>query len=152
MGSPFLAETQRGTLDCDLCPRWPWATAGRVAGPDKVAMAALPAPLPKALQRGAVNGDHADGSALHVCPGLGTEARHVPALRHPEQLEGPHPSPPSSLRRLLAPGYTETHYAVDGQPVTVAPNHTVGAGGMGLAHLCFSGCLGAWDEAKAPPG
>ncbi|NXX52865.1 ADA33 protein, partial [Scopus umbretta] len=29
---------------------------------------------------------------------------------------------------LLAPGYTETHYAADGQPVTVAPNHTVGAG------------------------
>ncbi|NXN26931.1 ADA33 protein, partial [Nycticryphes semicollaris] len=26
---------------------------------------------------------------------------------------------------LLAPGYTETHYTVDGQPVTVAPNHTV---------------------------
>ncbi|KAM9236726.1 disintegrin and metalloproteinase domain-containing protein 33 [Leptosomus discolor] len=26
--------------------------------------------------------------------------------------------------QLLAPGYTETHYAVDGQPVTVAPNHT----------------------------
>ncbi|NXL49928.1 ADA33 protein, partial [Podilymbus podiceps] len=30
---------------------------------------------------------------------------------------------------LLAPGYTETHYAADGQPVTVTPNHTVGAGG-----------------------
>ncbi|NWQ98889.1 ADA33 protein, partial [Burhinus bistriatus] len=30
---------------------------------------------------------------------------------------------------LLAPGYTETHYAADGQPVTVAPNHTVGARG-----------------------
>ncbi|NXE96735.1 ADA33 protein, partial [Menura novaehollandiae] len=29
---------------------------------------------------------------------------------------------------LLAPGYTETHYSEDGQPVTVAPNHTVGAG------------------------
>ncbi|KAI6069749.1 Disintegrin and metalloproteinase domain-containing protein 33-like protein [Aix galericulata] len=25
---------------------------------------------------------------------------------------------------LLAPGYTETHYTTDGQPVTVAPNHT----------------------------
>ncbi|NXS45096.1 ADA33 protein, partial [Balaeniceps rex] len=24
---------------------------------------------------------------------------------------------------LLAPGYTETHYTADGQPVTVAPNH-----------------------------
>ncbi|KAF1645097.1 Disintegrin and metalloproteinase domain-containing protein 33, partial [Aptenodytes patagonicus] len=47
---------------------------------------------------------------------------------------------------LLAPGYTETHYAVDGQPVTVAPNHTVGAGGMGLAHLCFSG--DAWRTMK----
>ncbi|NXL05768.1 ADA33 protein, partial [Mesembrinibis cayennensis] len=32
---------------------------------------------------------------------------------------------------LLAPGYTETHYAADGQPVMVAPNHTVGAGGTG---------------------
>ncbi|NXM00610.1 ADA33 protein, partial [Tyrannus savana] len=29
---------------------------------------------------------------------------------------------------LLAPGYTETHYEGDGQPVTVTPNHTVGAG------------------------
>ncbi|NXK95089.1 ADA33 protein, partial [Formicarius rufipectus] len=29
---------------------------------------------------------------------------------------------------LLAPGYTETHYRADGQPVTVTPNHTVGAG------------------------
>ncbi|NWX13498.1 ADA33 protein, partial [Aegotheles bennettii] len=29
---------------------------------------------------------------------------------------------------LLAPGYTETHYTTDGQPVTVSPNHTVGAG------------------------
>ncbi|NWH80463.1 ADA33 protein, partial [Piaya cayana] len=28
---------------------------------------------------------------------------------------------------LLAPGYTETHYAADGQPVTVAPNSTVGS-------------------------
>ncbi|KFP88345.1 Disintegrin and metalloproteinase domain-containing protein 33, partial [Acanthisitta chloris] len=27
-------------------------------------------------------------------------------------------------RRLLAPGYTETHYTMDGQPVTVTPNHT----------------------------
>ncbi|NWI84332.1 ADA33 protein, partial [Pitta sordida] len=30
---------------------------------------------------------------------------------------------------LLAPGYTETHYSQDGQPVTVTPNLTVGAGG-----------------------
>ena len=37
-------------------------------------------------------------------------------------------TPLSSLHRLLAPGYTETHYAADGQPVTVTPNHTVGAG------------------------
>ncbi|NXV79018.1 ADA33 protein, partial [Atlantisia rogersi] len=29
---------------------------------------------------------------------------------------------------LLAPGYTETHYTTDGRPVTVTPNHTVGAG------------------------
>ncbi|NXM30425.1 ADA33 protein, partial [Oxyruncus cristatus] len=39
---------------------------------------------------------------------------------------------------LLAPGYTETHYGGDGQPVTVTPNHTVGAGGgswLGAAHL-----------------
>ncbi|NXA49908.1 ADA33 protein, partial [Nothocercus julius] len=28
---------------------------------------------------------------------------------------------------LLSPDYTETHYAEDGQPVTVAPNYTVGA-------------------------
>ncbi|NWW72137.1 ADA33 protein, partial [Climacteris rufus] len=36
---------------------------------------------------------------------------------------------------LLAPGYTETHYSRDGQPVTVTPNHTVGAGAGG-AGLC----------------
>ncbi|NXP75573.1 ADA33 protein, partial [Ramphastos sulfuratus] len=28
---------------------------------------------------------------------------------------------------LLAPGYTETHYSANGQPVTVSPNHTVGS-------------------------
>uniref|UniRef100_A0A2I3H9S7 ADAM metallopeptidase domain 33 n=1 Tax=Nomascus leucogenys TaxID=61853 RepID=A0A2I3H9S7_NOMLE len=27
--------------------------------------------------------------------------------------------------RLLAPGYIETHYGPDGQPVVLAPNHTV---------------------------
>ncbi|NXL67289.1 ADA33 protein, partial [Chordeiles acutipennis] len=32
---------------------------------------------------------------------------------------------------LLAPGYTETHYTVDGHPVMVTPNHTVGYQGMG---------------------
>ncbi|NXU34916.1 ADA33 protein, partial [Drymodes brunneopygia] len=32
---------------------------------------------------------------------------------------------------LLAPGYTETHYSEEGQPVTVTPNHTVGAGARG---------------------
>uniref|UniRef100_A0A8C3WQK2 ADAM metallopeptidase domain 33 n=1 Tax=Catagonus wagneri TaxID=51154 RepID=A0A8C3WQK2_9CETA len=31
-------------------------------------------------------------------------------------------TPPSS--RLLAPGYTETHYGPDGQPVVLVPNHT----------------------------
>ena len=122
------------------------------ASPDAAMMAALPAPLPKALQRRVVKGDCADGSALRGCPGLGTEARHVPVPGHPEQLKGPHPSPLSSLRRLLAPGYTETHYAADGQPVTVAPNHTVGCRRTGVAHLPFSGCFGTWDEAKAPPG
>ncbi|NXX13916.1 ADA33 protein, partial [Podargus strigoides] len=29
---------------------------------------------------------------------------------------------------LLAPGYTETHYAADGRPVTVTPEHVVGVG------------------------
>lgn len=99
------------------------------ASPDAPMMAALPAPLSKALQREAVKGNHADGSALYSCPGLGIEAWCLPMPGHPEQLEGPHPSSLSSLCRLLAPGYTETHYAADGQPVTVAPNHTVGAGG-----------------------
>ncbi|NXB46674.1 ADA33 protein, partial [Leucopsar rothschildi] len=33
---------------------------------------------------------------------------------------------------LLAPGYTETHYSEQGEPVTVTPNHTVGAGGAPL--------------------
>ncbi|KAF6284074.1 ADAM metallopeptidase domain 33 [Rhinolophus ferrumequinum] len=27
--------------------------------------------------------------------------------------------------RLLAPGYRETHYSPDGQPVVLVPNHTV---------------------------
>uniref|UniRef100_A0A5F9CE13 ADAM metallopeptidase domain 33 n=1 Tax=Oryctolagus cuniculus TaxID=9986 RepID=A0A5F9CE13_RABIT len=27
--------------------------------------------------------------------------------------------------RLLAPGYTETHYSPDGQPVVLVPSHTV---------------------------
>lgn len=40
------------------------------------------------------------------------------------------------LSRLLAPGYTETHYAPDGRPVVLAPNHKV---------RCFHGL---WD---APP-
>ncbi|NXP63564.1 ADA33 protein, partial [Chloropsis cyanopogon] len=35
---------------------------------------------------------------------------------------------------LLAPGYTETHYSKEGQPVTVTPNHTVGAGPGGAPH------------------
>ncbi|KAJ7426210.1 disintegrin and metalloproteinase domain-containing protein 33 [Willisornis vidua] len=30
----------------------------------------------------------------------------------------------ATLPGLLAPGYTETHYGADGQPVTVTPNHT----------------------------
>ncbi|NXG85414.1 ADA33 protein, partial [Stercorarius parasiticus] len=38
---------------------------------------------------------------------------------------------------LLAPGYTETHYAADGQPVTVAPNHTVGARGRAYLTAFF---------------
>ena len=27
--------------------------------------------------------------------------------------------------KLLAPGYTETHYRPDGHPVVLSPNHTV---------------------------
>ncbi|NXN91253.1 ADA33 protein, partial [Rhinopomastus cyanomelas] len=39
---------------------------------------------------------------------------------------------------LLAPGYTETHYSVDGQPVTVTPNHTVELWGLFLAPLSLA--------------
>ncbi|NWH19793.1 ADA33 protein, partial [Grus americana] len=46
---------------------------------------------------------------------------------------------------LLAPGYTETHYSADGQPVTVTPNHTVGAGGQ--AYL-ISAKRDAWRTMK----
>ncbi|NWV76284.1 ADA33 protein, partial [Dasyornis broadbenti] len=38
---------------------------------------------------------------------------------------------------LLAPGYTETHYSEEGQPVTVTPNHTVGAGARGELRSVF---------------
>ncbi|NWT12182.1 ADA33 protein, partial [Vireo altiloquus] len=47
---------------------------------------------------------------------------------------------------LLAPGYTETHYSEEGQPVTVTPNHTVGGQGLPLpAELCV--CLQARRDA-----
>ncbi|NWU08735.1 ADA33 protein, partial [Cephalopterus ornatus] len=44
---------------------------------------------------------------------------------------------------LLAPGYTETHYTGGGQPVTVTPNHTVGAGGV-----LFGARRDAWRTMK----
>ncbi|NXP26360.1 ADA33 protein, partial [Scytalopus superciliaris] len=44
---------------------------------------------------------------------------------------------------LLAPGYTETHYREDGQPVTVTPNHTVGARALR--------CLGRWATPSFAP-
>ncbi|NWY95582.1 ADA33 protein, partial [Loxia curvirostra] len=46
---------------------------------------------------------------------------------------------------LLAPGYTETHYSEQGQPVTVTPNHTVGAGCGALPSPCV--CLQARRDA-----
>lgn len=129
MAAPSSLRCEGGRWTAIHVPAGPGQPLVRGASPDAAMMAALPTLLPEALQRGAVKGDCADGSALRGCPGLGTEARRVPVPGHPEQLKGPHPSPLSSLHRLLAPGYTETHYAADGQPVTVAPNHTVGAGG-----------------------
>ncbi|NXB05967.1 ADA33 protein, partial [Cnemophilus loriae] len=45
---------------------------------------------------------------------------------------------------LLAPGYTETHYSEEGQPVTVTPNHTVGAGARGV----LSSVRDAWRTMK----
>ncbi|NWU67372.1 ADA33 protein, partial [Pterocles burchelli] len=49
---------------------------------------------------------------------------------------------------LLAPGYTETHYGADGQPVTVTPNHTVGAGGDEHSSSPFFGKRDAWRTMK----
>ncbi|NXN76193.1 ADA33 protein, partial [Himantopus himantopus] len=49
---------------------------------------------------------------------------------------------------LLAPGYTETHYSADGQPVTVAPNHTVGAGGRALPAISLLQALLSVLQAK----
>lgn len=113
-------------------PRAGW---GGCVGDPKPAMGALPALLPKVLQKGGCE----EGPCRRLNPGLATEVWHVPEPGHPAQLEGLHPSPLSSLRRLLAPGYTETHYTADGQPVTVTPNHTVGAGGgtRDVAHHHF---------------
>ncbi|NWU25429.1 ADA33 protein, partial [Dyaphorophyia castanea] len=48
---------------------------------------------------------------------------------------------------LLAPGYTETHYSAEGQPVTVTPNHTVGLCGQ-VGQEGLWGCL-AWLERDA---
>ncbi|NXB81124.1 ADA33 protein, partial [Donacobius atricapilla] len=50
---------------------------------------------------------------------------------------------------LLAPGYTETHYSQEGQPVTVTPNHTVGAGARGALPSAFRGARrDAWRTMK----
>ncbi|NXD65017.1 ADA33 protein, partial [Eolophus roseicapillus] len=49
---------------------------------------------------------------------------------------------------LLAPGYTETHYTMDGQPVTVSPNHTVGAGAWAKLTSCFGAKRDAWRTMK----
>ncbi|NXO28706.1 ADA33 protein, partial [Cisticola juncidis] len=60
---------------------------------------------------------------------------------------------------LLAPGYTETHYSQEGQPVTVTPNHTValwhleGAQSQGLPPfaepcVCLQARRDAWRTMK----
>ncbi|NXR60542.1 ADA33 protein, partial [Rhadina sibilatrix] len=52
---------------------------------------------------------------------------------------------------LLAPGYTETHYSEDGQPVTVTPNHTVGWPGLPLfaePRVCLQARRDAWRTMK----
>ncbi|NWT01815.1 ADA33 protein, partial [Mionectes macconnelli] len=49
---------------------------------------------------------------------------------------------------LLAPGYTETHYSGDGRPVTVTPNHTVGAGGKNGWVPLTSARRDAWRTMK----
>ncbi|NXI07145.1 ADA33 protein, partial [Irena cyanogastra] len=46
---------------------------------------------------------------------------------------------------LLAPGYTETHYSAEGQPVTVTPNHTVEPRAAPFAEPCV--CLQARRDA-----
>ncbi|NXU98606.1 ADA33 protein, partial [Cettia cetti] len=56
---------------------------------------------------------------------------------------------------LLAPGYTETHYSAEGRPVTVTPNHTVGARGLPLwlplfaePCVCLQARRDAWRTMK----
>ncbi|NWV39948.1 ADA33 protein, partial [Grantiella picta] len=51
---------------------------------------------------------------------------------------------------LLAPGYTETHYSAEGQPVTVTPNHTVGSHGLPclLSPVCVQARREAWRTMK----
>ncbi|NWV89270.1 ADA33 protein, partial [Machaerirhynchus nigripectus] len=48
---------------------------------------------------------------------------------------------------LLAPGYTETHYSEEGQPVTVTPNHTV-EGWEGLSAPLTAPMRDAWRTMK----
>ncbi|NXI05120.1 ADA33 protein, partial [Pachycephala philippinensis] len=50
---------------------------------------------------------------------------------------------------LLAPGYTETHYSEQGQPVTVTPNHT--SRGLPLfaePRVCLQARRDAWRTMK----
>ncbi|NXR40133.1 ADA33 protein, partial [Zosterops hypoxanthus] len=49
---------------------------------------------------------------------------------------------------LLAPGYTETHYSEQGQPVTVTPNHTVGLLLFAEPCVCPQARRDAWRTMK----
>ncbi|POI35029.1 hypothetical protein CIB84_001218 [Bambusicola thoracicus] len=76
-------------------------------------------------------GDHVLLLGLLLLPGhggaAGTRGKGLPAPARAEvavMAEGKELILVLERNQLLAPGYTETHYTTDGQPVTVTPNHT----------------------------
>ncbi|OXB53111.1 hypothetical protein ASZ78_013335, partial [Callipepla squamata] len=86
---------------------------------------------PKRRGFAVIFGDRVLLLGLLLLPGhggaAGTRGKGVPAPARAEvavMAEGRELILVLERNQLLAPGYTETHYTADGQPVTVTPNHT----------------------------